>query len=82
MTRSERWPVAVVTGLGALTPREREILVHLAHGQSNRDIATALGVTERTVTMHLTNIFAKIGLVSRTQAALWAVREGLATMNG
>jgi DNA-binding CsgD family transcriptional regulator len=41
-----------------------------------------LGGGRRTVTMHLTNIFGKIGVVSRTQAALWAVREGLATMNG
>ncbi len=64
-------------GLGALTPRERDILIHIAHGRSNRDIAGALQVTERTVTMHITNIFSKLDVVSRTQAALWAVREGL-----
>jgi DNA-binding NarL/FixJ family response regulator len=68
------------SGLVALTPRERQILVLIANGRSNRDIATALGVTERTVSMHLTNTFAKIKVLSRTQAAVWAVREGLVTM--
>jgi DNA-binding NarL/FixJ family response regulator len=68
-------------GLAALTPREREILVLLGHGRSNRAISRSLHITERTVTMHLTNIFAKIGVVSRMQAALWAVRQGLVTMD-
>ncbi len=73
--------VATGTSPAPLTPREREILVLVGRGRSNRDIATVLGVAERTVTMHLTNTFSKIGVSSRTQAALWAVREGLVTVD-
>ncbi|MEU3650083.1 response regulator transcription factor [Lentzea sp. NPDC034063] len=60
-----------------LTPREREILVLVARGQSNRDIATTLVISERTARTHVSNVLSKLGFVSRTQAALWAVREGL-----
>ncbi|MDT7787742.1 MAG: hypothetical protein QOF58_6161 [Pseudonocardiales bacterium] len=63
----------------ALTPREREILVLVAHGKSNRDIADALMISERTARTHVSNVLSKLGLASRTQAALWAVREGLVT---
>lgn len=61
-----------------LTPREREVLTLVAEGASNRQIAGALVVSERTARTHVSAILAKLGLVSRTQAALWAVREGLA----
>jgi DNA-binding NarL/FixJ family response regulator len=61
----------------ALTAREREVLVHVARGRSNREISRALSIGERTVQTHLGNVLAKLGLHSRTQAALWAVREGL-----
>ncbi|WP_394620546.1 response regulator [Lentzea sp. JNUCC 0626] len=61
----------------SLTPREQEILVHVAHGRSNRDIASALVISERTARTHVSNVLGKLGLASRTQAALWAVREGL-----
>ncbi|MGN6129318.1 MAG: response regulator [Nocardioidaceae bacterium] len=61
----------------ALTPREREVVVGIAEGRTNRQIAGALGVTERTARTHVSNILAKLGLASRTQAAMWAVREGL-----
>jgi DNA-binding NarL/FixJ family response regulator len=65
--------------LGAdLTPREREVLGLLALGTSNREIADTLVVSERTARTHVSAILAKLGLVSRTQAALWAVREGFA----
>lgn len=60
----------------ALTPREREVLALLAEGASNRDIADALTVSERTARTHVSAILGKLGLASRTQAALWAVREG------
>jgi len=63
----------------ALTPREREILVLVARGNSNRDIADALVISERTARTHVSNVLTKLGLASRTQAALWAVREGLVT---
>jgi DNA-binding NarL/FixJ family response regulator len=61
----------------ALTPREREILVLVAQGRSNRDIADALVISERTARTHVSNVLTKLALASRTQAALWAVREGL-----
>jgi DNA-binding NarL/FixJ family response regulator len=60
-----------------LTPREREVLALLANGSSNRQIAQILLVSERTARTHVSSILGKLGLVSRTQAALWAVREGL-----
>ena len=76
LTRSLIAPQRTAT---ALTPREREILVLVAHGKSNRDIAEALVISERTARTHVSNVLNKLGLASRTQAALWAVREGLVT---
>ncbi len=60
-----------------LTPREREVIVAIASGATNRQIARDLRVGERTARTHVSNILAKLGLTSRTQAAMWAVREGL-----
>lgn len=59
-----------------LSPRELDVLRLVAQGATNRQIARALGVTERTARTHVSNILGKLGLSSRTQAALWAVREG------
>jgi DNA-binding NarL/FixJ family response regulator len=64
-------------GLAALTAREREILVLVAQGHSNRDIADRLVISERTARTHVSNVLAKLQLPSRTQAALLAIREGL-----
>jgi DNA-binding NarL/FixJ family response regulator len=64
-------------GLGALTGREREVLVQIALGRSNREIARALIVSEKTIKSHVSNILMKLGLADRTQAALHAVRHGL-----
>jgi len=63
--------------LGTLTPRERDVLGGVARGLSNRAIADELGITERTARTHVSNILAKLGLSSRTQAALRAVEHGL-----
>ncbi|AHH96300.1 response regulator transcription factor [Kutzneria viridogrisea] len=60
-----------------LTPREREVLAELAHGRSNREIAKALLLAEKTVKTHVSAILAKLGVQDRTQAALHAVRSGL-----
>jgi DNA-binding NarL/FixJ family response regulator len=62
---------------GELTARELEVLALVGAGQANKAIATELGITERTARTHVSNILHKLGLSSRTQAALWAVREGL-----
>jgi DNA-binding NarL/FixJ family response regulator len=61
----------------SLTPREREVVALVAQGRTNREIGKQLGVAERTARTHVSNILAKLGLASRTQAAMWAVREGL-----
>jgi DNA-binding NarL/FixJ family response regulator len=66
----------------ALTPREREILVLVAQGKSNRDLAKALVISERTARTHVSNLLGKLGLASRTQAALMAIREGLVPPGG
>jgi DNA-binding NarL/FixJ family response regulator len=60
-----------------LTEREREVLVLIARGRANKAIAFELGVSEKTVKTHVSNILGKLGLTDRTQAALYAVREGL-----
>jgi DNA-binding NarL/FixJ family response regulator len=60
-----------------LTQREREVLALIAHGRANKAIAFELGVAEKTVKTHVSNILAKLGVADRTQAALYAVREGL-----
>lgn len=69
--------ITVERSAAALTPREREVLVLVAHGRSNRDIADTLVISERTSRTHVSNVLTKLGLASRTQAALWAIREGL-----
>jgi len=64
----------------SLTPREREVITLVAAGHTNQQIATRLSVSERTARTHVSNILAKLGLSSRTQAALWAERHGLTTV--
>jgi two-component system, NarL family, response regulator LiaR len=61
----------------ALTGRETEVLRLVARGQSNKEIATTLSITEKTVKTHVSNILDKLDVNSRTQAALYAVRIGL-----
>jgi DNA-binding NarL/FixJ family response regulator len=58
-----------------LTPREAEVLGLVRLGLANKQIARRLGISERTVKAHLTNVFQRIGVVDRTQAALWAERN-------
>ena len=69
-------PHAVV-GLEALTNREREVLTLLGRGLSNRDLAATLVVSEKTVKTHVSAVLSKLHLADRTQAALYAVRNGL-----
>jgi two-component system, NarL family, response regulator LiaR len=65
-----------------LTEREVDVLRLLAQGQSNKEIARHLSLGEKTVKFHVSNILAKLGLPSRTQAALYAVQMGLAPVAG
>jgi NarL family two-component system response regulator LiaR len=64
-----------------LTERELEVLRLIARGMSNKQIAHELVVSEKTVKTHVSNILAKLHLADRTQAALYAVREGLAELD-
>jgi DNA-binding NarL/FixJ family response regulator len=60
-----------------LSEREREVLLMVAEGLPNKLIARRLGISEKTVKAHLTSVFRRIGVTDRTQAALWAERNGL-----
>jgi NarL family two-component system response regulator LiaR len=64
-----------------LTPREVEVLQLLAQGLENQEIADRLVISEATVRTHVSNILGKLHLASRTQAALYALREGLASLD-
>jgi len=66
--------------VNTLTEREIEILQQVALGKTNQEIADELFLSERTVRTHITNILAKLRLSNRTQAALYALREGIAHM--
>jgi DNA-binding CsgD family transcriptional regulator len=63
--------------IGPLSPREREVLVLVASGKSNRSIADALYISEKTVARHVSNIFAKLDVSSRTEAAAYAHKHGI-----
>lgn len=73
-------PRASGAELRGLSEREEDILRLLAQGSSNQDIAAALRVSEKTVRNRLSEIFAKLRLNNRTQAALYALREGIASL--
>ncbi len=66
----------------ALTRREIEVLERVAQGLSNQEIAIELGISERTVRNHVGHILDKLHLANRTQAALYALREGFASLDG
>ena len=64
-------------GVAQLTARERQVLRLIAQGRSNKEIGGELGIAERTVKSHISNIFAKLELSDRTQAAIFAHKRGL-----
>jgi DNA-binding NarL/FixJ family response regulator len=64
-----------------LSPREMEILQHIAKGQSNKEVAYELGISRQTVKNHMTSILRKLAVNDRTQAALYAVRRGWIRLN-
>lgn len=61
----------------SLTSRELEVLIQVANGMFNKEIATSLNISERTVKNHISNIFKKIGVFDRTQAAVFAIKNDL-----
>lgn len=73
-----RPPAPAAPPAAELSGREREVLVLVAEGLPNKLIARRLGISEKTVKAHLTSVFRAIGVDDRTQAALWAVRNGVA----
>jgi NarL family two-component system response regulator LiaR len=74
-------PQEQVPAVDPLTEREMEVLRLVAQGLSNEEIAERLVIAERTVRTHVSNILGKLHLANRTQAALYALREGLASLD-
>ncbi|HEY4554727.1 MAG TPA: response regulator transcription factor [Bacillaceae bacterium] len=62
--------------ISALTNREKEVLEEITKGKSNKEIAADLAITEKTVKTHISNIFSKLEVADRTQAAMFAVKNG------
>ncbi len=65
----------------SLTPRERQVLDGVKEGNSNRMVARLLGISERTVKVHLHSIFIKLGAASRTEAVVEGIRSGCITLH-
>src|SRR4029079_13227499 len=72
-------PAPAPPALIRLSRREREVVLLLARGSSNRQVADALVIAERTAEMHVSTVLSKLGLTSRAQLAVWAAAHGLAS---
>jgi len=68
---------AAAPNQGPLSPRETEVLRHVSHGETNREIAAKLFLSVRTVDRHVSNIFTKLGVSNRAEAAAFAIQNGL-----
>jgi DNA-binding NarL/FixJ family response regulator len=82
--RYTRQPVASSASpdaLGRLTPREREVMEHIARGLSNAEIGVALAISEATVKSHVANILAKLGVQDRVQVVVFAYEHGVVEAN-
>lgn len=66
--------------IDSLTSRELEVLIQVANGMINKEIATSLNISERTVKNHVSNIFKKIDVSDRTQAAVFAIKNNIITL--
>src|SRR5690554_4074993 len=78
--RRQSQPVSVSQGSGVLSPRELDILLLLAQGMSNEDIARELVLEVSTVKSHVSRMLPKIGVSSRLQAVVWAYQQGIVTV--
>ena len=67
--------------IDSLTSRELEVLIQVANGMINKEIATSLNISERTVKNHVSNIFKKIDVSDRTQAAVFAIKNNIITLD-
>lgn len=74
-------PDPITQDAQSLTARETAVLKMLAQGFSNQDISQKMNISERTVATHVSNILSKLHVANRTQAALYALREGLASLD-
>jgi two-component system, NarL family, response regulator DevR len=82
LSRFAQGPPAPEAAPEPLSEREKEVVSLLAQGLTNKDIAQTLFLSVRTIEAHLRSIYAKLGVSSRTEAALWAVRSGFGTELG
>ncbi|WP_431854465.1 LuxR C-terminal-related transcriptional regulator [Azospirillum sp.] len=82
LAQSPGSPGSTSIGGRTLSNREIEILTRLTSGHGNKQIANELGITEATVKVHLKSLLRKIGAVNRTQAAIWAMNNGMAGSGG
>lgn len=64
--------------ISTLTPRELEVLQLVVAGYTNKAIAVAIGISEKTVEFHLDNIYSKLGVRTRLMAGIWALQQGIA----
>jgi len=78
---SQELPFAIDGQIEQLTPKEKEVLLELGMGLSNKQISQTLFITEYTVKKHVSQVLAKLGLADRTNAALYANAKGLVTYN-
>lgn len=79
--RSAASAIAGAATAGDLTPRETDVLRHLALGRSNRDIAVALDISEETVKTHVAHVLAKLGVDNRAQATVQALKRGIVSLD-
>jgi NarL family two-component system response regulator LiaR len=73
--RAKHWKEEVGNKINQLTIKEIEVLRLLAEGKSNQEISTKLGISVKTVSFHLTNIFSKLSVKSRQEATIWAIKN-------
>jgi DNA-binding NarL/FixJ family response regulator len=76
LPRTVRDTLAERIPLTELTPREQQVLALIAHGNSNREIASALQIAEKTARIHVSSVLDKLGARDRTQAAIYAIQRG------